>query len=430
MNVFGIVAEYNPFHNGHKFQVDTALAMGATHLVAVMSPNFTQRGEPSVLDKFCRSEVAVRCGVDLVLELPTYFALSSAEKFAFGAIGLLDRLNVVDCLIFGTETDDVELLNDVVGKLETDVFNESLKEILKRGYSFPRARQMALEHFFDQGFCKEKIRETGVTDNKEIVDVIFQPNNILALEYLKWLKRLHSKIKPLAVKRVGTMHDSKVVSRNMFLGSVIGGDIAGCDVTSAFNLREMVKVERKIESWQPFVPSEAYQVYEKAFKMGAMPALEVIGERAVLAKLRSMTIEEIKLVADVSEGLENRILSAIKSAQSLDEVYQNIKTKRYTMSRIRRIIYNLFLNLNSENAKNLPNYVRVLACNKRGLELIARIKKESNVKIDCNLNKLSQLSDFSKVCAEIEVRAGDMYGLFCPKVLRCGFDLTKKFFVF
>ena len=251
MNVFGVIAEYNPFHNGHKFQLEIARDLGATHIVAVMSPNFVQRGEPSITDKFYRAKAAVKSGIDLVLELPTTYALSSAEMFAFGGVYILDKLQIIDNLIFGAETDDIKILENIVKCLESDALKKKLTEILKKGYSFPKSRQIALENFID----------------KTIINEIEKPNNILAIEYLKWIKRLKSNIKPVLIKRKGTIHDKKDISQNM--------------MTSALNLRDMIKDNRKIEVWKKFVPSSAYEIYKEVFNKEALPVFEKNGERAI-----------------------------------------------------------------------------------------------------------------------------------------------------
>ena len=443
MNVFGVVAEYNPFHNGHKFQLERAFELGATHVIAVMSPNFVQRGEPSITDKFFRAKAAVKSGVDLVLELPTPVALSCAERFAFGAVYLLDRLGVINHLIFGTEVDNIDILESIVDVTMRDdddkdnssnnnsnnsvntknnsnikkvffneIFNEILKKKLKEGISFPKARQLALEQTLSQHLSNQK----NAQDIKHISSMMSQPNNILAIEYLKSLRKLGSKIKPLAVKRVGSAHDQKHDHKKIADGRII----------SAFHLREIVKQKHGIENWRDFVPSEAYDVYQEAFDKNMLPALEIHGERAVISKLRATTVEEIRAIPDVSEGLENRILKSVESSRSLDEIYKKIKTKRYTMSRIRRIVYNLFLDLDYKKEQMMPDYVRVLACNQKGIELISEIKKRNSVQINQNLNKLSKLSKNSKLSVDIELKSGNMYGVFCPEIPECNLDLKNK----
>ncbi len=396
MKIFGIIAEYNPFHNGHKYQLDVARSLGATHIVAIMSPNFTQRGEPSITDKFYRSKAAINSGVDLVIELPTYYALSSAEKFAFGAIYLLNKTNVIDNLIFGVEMNNLDLLNKIVNIIESDEFNKKLSQALKYGLSFAKTRQCVLEKFL----------------NNDIVQEITKPNNILAIEYIKSLKRLNSSITPLPIKRIGVNHNAENTF-NQF--------------TSALNLRKLAENRKFKLEWEKFTPTSAYKIYEEAFKNGHLPALEKIGERIILAHLRTLSINNIKILPDISEGLEHRIFKSIQKASSLEEIYYNIKTKRYTMSRIKRIVYNSLLGINLEKSQLLPQYIRILASNKKGIAIISKIKKSSNIPISSSLKKLANLNNTAQILANIEVNATNIHSLFCNNISICNRDYNNFF---
>lgn len=403
MYIFGIIAEYNPFHNGHKFQLETAKKLGATHIIAIMSPNFTQRGEPSIVNKFYRAQAATKSGVDLVLELPTKFALSSAEKFAFGAIYILDKLNIINNLIFGTELDDIKILKKIAIEIESSNFKKNLLEILKTGCSFPKARQITLEK----------------TLGTEIAFEISKPNNILAIEYIKSLNKIKSNINPLPIKRLLTNHNSTEIFNNL-----------DNKITSAYNLRKIIQESLFLKSWSSFVPNSAYEVYKEAFLNNQLPTSEKNAQIAILSKLRSLDLNKIKLVPDVSEGLENRIFKSIKISSSLDEIYNNIKTKRYTMSRVRRLVYNLFLDIKTSDFKSLPEFVRILSCNTKGIEIINKIKKSSDIYIDNNIKKLSKINKNIELDINFEIKATDLYNLFCKNILPCNLDLTNKFFVF
>lgn len=396
MKIFGVIAEYNPFHNGHKYQLDIAKRLGATHIIAIMSPNFTQRGEPSITDKFYRSRAAISSGVDLVVELPTYYALSSAEKFAFGAIYLLNKTNVIDNLIFGVEVNNIDLLSKIADIVESKAFNTELSKSLKCGLSFAKTRQFVLEKFLDNNIVQE----------------INKPNNILAIEYIRSLKRLYSNIKPLAIKRIGVAHNDENIC-NKF--------------TSALNLRKLAKNGKFKFEWRKFVPVSAYKIYEEAFNNGYLPALEKTGERIIIAHLRTLSIDNIKALPDISEGLEHRIFDSVQKAISLEEIYYNIKTKRYTMSRIKRIIYNSLLGITSEKSKLLPQYMRILASNKKGMEIVSQIKKSSNIPIDSNLKKLANLNSIAKILANIEVNATNIHSLFCNNISICNHDYSRFF---
>lgn len=400
MNVVGIIAEYNPFHNGHKYHIDKIKQTLDAYVVVIMSSNFAQRGEPCIADKFCRSQVAVECGADLVLELPTPYSLSSAERFAFGAIDILNKLKVIDFLSFGVEADDISVLFDIVKLIKSNLFDKELMATLKSGCSFPKARHIALEKLAGSNVAQE----------------IFKPNNILAIEYIKCLEKLNSDIKILPIKRFGAEHNcEQTVNEN---------------ISSALNLRNILKIKGSIDSWKNFVPEKAFNIYRQSFNDLTMPALEIYGERAVLAKLRSLNAQEIRLVQDVSEGIENRILKSIQNSTSLNDLYNNIKTKRYTMSRVKRIIYNLFLEINLNYFEKEIEYVRILASNKKGLEVISKIKAKTNILIDGKLIKLSKKNKNAKEIANIELYATNMYGLFCPKISSVNIDLTHKFFIY
>ncbi len=400
MNIVGIIAEYNPFHNGHKYHIDKIKQTLDAYIVVIMSSNFAQRGEPCIADKFCISQVAVECGVDLVLELPTPYSLSSAERFAFSAINILNKLKVINFLSFGVEADDISVLFDIVKLIESDLFNKELLANLKSGCSFPKARHMTLEKLAGSDVAQE----------------IFKPNNILAIEYIKCLEKLNSDIKILPIKRFGAEHNCEHILNE--------------NISSALNLRNILKIKGSIDYWKNFVPEKAFNIYKQSFNNLTMPALEIYGERAVLAKLRSLSAQDIKLVQDVSEGLENRILRSIQNSTSLNDLCNNIKTKRYTMSRVKRIIYNLFLGINLNYFEKEIEYVRILGSNKRGLEVISQIKNKTDIPIDNKLIKLSKKNKNAKKIADVELYASNMYGLFCPKISSVNVDLTHKFVVY
>ena len=266
--------------------------------------------------------------------------------------------------------------------------------------SFPRARQVALENILGLDIAFE----------------ISKPNNILAIEYIKSLNKLKSNIEPLPIKRVATKHDSTEIFDNK--------------ITSAFNLRKIIKESNSIKNWKSFVPEQSFEVYKKAFLESQLPVLESRAQVAILSKLRSLDLDQIKLIPDISEGLENRIFKSIKNSGSLEEIYNNIKTKRYTMSRVRRAIYNLFLDIRESDFNLLPEFVRVLGCNTKGTEIINKIKKSSDIYIDNNIKRLSKINKNIEYNINFEIRSTDIYNLFCKNILPCNLDLTNKFFVF
>ena len=333
MNV-GIICEYNPFHLGHRKQiVRIRKDFGAnTGVVCAMSGNFVQRGHPAVFDKMRRAEAAVRCGADLVVELPVPVALSSAEGFAMGGVSILSRL--CGGLCFGAETADAEALSAVAQALLSEEFSPRLREHLATGKSFPTARQAALTAMGLPG----TLLETS--------------NNILAVEYCKAILVQGSPMKPLPIPREGSYHAQTPDAEN----------------PSASSLR--LQLERG-EDVSPYLPSEAARCFENA----PMHTLQA-GERAVLYRLRTMTEAEFEVLPFGSEGLWRKLMHAARQEASLEAVTAAVKSKRYTRTRIDRMILCACLGITqAQMAAEIP-YVRVLAFNDRGREILKNAKKD------------------------------------------------------
>ncbi len=383
MKICGIVAEYNPFHNGHKYHIEkTKELYGATHIVAVMSGNFTQRGDVAVFDKYMRTRTALENGVDLVIELPVPYALGSAEQFAFGAVSLLNSLGCVEMISFGSECGDVSLLEETAGAVMFAQQNEDFFRYMKSGDSYPAALQKTIDKYYEE----------------DIIDALMSPNNTLAVEYLKALGEFGSEIKPVTIKRVGTEHDSgKTSGYYASAGHIRKGLAAGEDMSA-------------------FVPSfpEGYE---------ANMARLVNIETAVLAKLRTMSKDELEKAPNVLMGLENRIYRAARVSTSLAELYMLIKTKRYTMSRIRRIIMAEFIGIRKQDVKTPPPYVHILGMNAKGREILAAAK--CSLPIDTSLKSLSGTDRKTARSALLEERAGDLYALAFDKKRVCGLDYTS-----
>ncbi len=392
MHISGIIAEYNPFHNGHAYQIDTARALGATHIVAVLGGAFTQRGECAAVDKFVRARAALLGGADLVIELPLPYAVSSAERFAFGGISLLDALGCVNTLVFGSESADISLLTQAAKALDDTSFPAALKEHLRHGLVFPKARQLALAQ----------------TADANCAALLSQPNNILGIEYIKWLLRKNSAITPVAIARTGAHH---------------GSDVTSDDIASASLIRKRMHAG---QVWQTYVPAQAAVLYADELAKGHAPCSLVPLERAILARLRIIRREELLSLPDVTEGLEWRILKAVHTAQSLDELYGLIKTKRYTLSRIRRIVLCAYLGITSELQRTDPPYLRILGFNERGREILSRAKDTVALPMQTGLARCAKLSDAAARFAGLEAGATDLFGLCSPQIRPCGLDFTAK----
>ncbi len=394
MRIAGIVAEYNPFHNGHAYHIEKTRERDggceATHIVAVMSGSFVQRGEPAVMTKFDRARAALSGGADLVLELPLPWALSSAEKFAFGAVSMLNALGCVDTISFGSEAGALAPLRRAVDTMETPRFQTLLKYFMESGIAFPEATQKALTEIAGDSCGK----------------LLASPNNTLGIEYLKALRRLDSSIQPFTVARYQVAHDSEVPLGN---------------IASATYLRGLLKSDRTVAAF-PFMPSACISAVSDAAQKGALPALPERLERAVLAKLRTLSPAAIAALPGISEGLENRFYNAVRHATDLASLEEAVKTKRYPLTRVRRLIWNAFLGTPKLAPFTPVPYLRVLAANSRGKEILSAAKP--TVPVIHRASQVDKLDDNVRALWELECRATDLHALAFPTPLPCGADHT------
>lgn len=281
MKIAGIIAEYNPFHNGHRLQVDILRKQGYTHIVAVMSGHFVQRGEGAILSKWVRAHAALLNGVDLVLELPVGYCIAGAETFAKGGVSILHQMGCVDTLCFGCETDDLQMLSTVAQVLDTPVWQQHLAKHLKAGMPFAQARQEAVRASLGD-------REAAL---------LSYPNAILGVEYLKWLHRLNSPIVPLALKRQHVGHDSDQTFLNIASASLVRQKMAA----------------GQFEPCAAFVPQNAWRLYQPLLAKGewfSPHALDI----PLFYALRCMQQQDFLELPDISEGLQNRLYQAAGQA--------------------------------------------------------------------------------------------------------------------
>ncbi len=393
MRTAGIIAEYDPFHNGHAYQIAKTREMGADAVVVVLGGEFTQRGEPAWCSKYLRAKTALLCGADLVLELPVPYALASAERFAEGGVKILDALKCVDLLSFGSENGNADDILRFAQICETEDYIGAYKSFLEEGVSSPVARQKAIEQIAP-----------------ELSDIAALPNNTLGAEYCKWLLRLNSSIAPSTVKRYGANHGE---------ASVLKSGIASATYLRSFS--DPVDIF-------PFVPSKTHKILEEAYREGKLPFDEHRFETAVLALLRSMSEEDLARLPDCTEGLNNRVFCAVREASSLAELYDLIKTKRYTMSRVKRIISSAVLKMDSTVLKNydLP-YIRVLGMNDTG-KAVLKAAKEAGcaLPISASLAQLEKTGEAAAYFAALEARAEDLWQLGLPHPGKCGLAYTNK----
>lgn len=378
MKVAAIICEYNPFHYGHKYLIEKTREVGATHIAAVMSGSFTQRGDLAVFDKYIRAKTALENGVDLVIELPTMYSLSAAEGFAAGAVGIIESLGCVDMLSFGSECGELSALREASSACEYALHTDSFHGLMKSGYSYPAALSAVVKELY--------------TD--DVSDVLKSPNNTLAIEYLNALDSMGSAIEPFTAARVGAAHDSDEAA----------------EFSSASLIRKMIL---RGEDYSRLAP-----------KIEAPNADIKRLERAILSRLRAMHREDFEQLYDGANGLAERLYKAVRKAGTLDELYFLAKTKRYTLARIRRAVLCGFLGLNKGQLLTPNAYIRVLGMNKKGKEILSAAK--CSLPLDTSLKALSKTSRAAHRQAAFEERCGDLYSLAFEKPAPCGRELTAK----
>lgn len=418
MVVAGIVAEYNPFHNGHAYHLEATRAAGATHVVAVMSGNFVQRGEPAVMPKHLRANAAVACGIDLVLELPLPYAMATAERFAFGAVRTLGALGCVNLLSFGSECAELALLHRAAEAVASPYVRDYTLHLLEEGGTYAAARQQAVERLY----------------GAPVAALLSSPNDTLAVEYLRQIAAAGLEIEPFAVRREGAAHDadapapmtaSDTVPNDASLADAVCAPSHPVGIASASHLRTLLETH-PIDVLAPYVPEPANKLYHTASAAGLMPSHTARLEPAVLAALRAAPRDRFATLPDLSEGLENRLYDAIRETTSLDELLSQIKTKRYPLARIRRLVWNAFLGVPGDLMHRSPPYLRVLAMNKRGMELLSTSKSVAHLPASTSLKRLEEAGDDAARYAQLEAAATDLYVLGLPNVLPCGSDYTQK----
>ena len=404
-NVLGIVAEYNPFHNGHAFQLmESKKACNADTVVCIMSGNFTQRGTPAIVDKWARTQMALENGVNMVIELPTIYSVASAEYFAEGSIKILNSLGI-DFLSFGSECGSIKILEEFADVLynEPKEYTNLLKRELSKGVSFPKAREKALLIY--------------LADVRRYANVLSSPNNILGIEYLKALRKLNSKIVPMTIERDSAMHNSDVVVGN---------------IASSSAIRSMIAKEEKFRSYIPF---ETFEILDNCIKYGKIIYDFSAFEKQIICILRRMSVEEIANIPDVTEGLENKIKNAANECNTVRELINIIKSKRYTETRIQRILLCSMLGITKDAISDLYKvnpYIRILGMDKKGKEFLSlstyehpKLKFITSAKDFLYKNKNKQLRQMFS----IDVLATNLYTLGFDNEPYANLDFTKKLII-
>ncbi|WPC40721.1 nucleotidyltransferase [Clostridium sp. JS66] len=371
MKVTGIIVEYNPFHNGHLHHIKKSKSLtNCDAIVAVMSGNFVQRGLPAIVDKWTRAKMALMNGVDLVIELPLVYSVSSAEFFAGGSISLLNNLGVVNNICFGSECGDIETLLYISKILSEEPINfkKFLKDELNEGFSYPLARSKALLKFL-------KVNNSKSLHFENIEEILNSSNNILGLEYCKKLVKLNSNILPFTIKREGGHYNSTVFNEQF---------------SSASSIRKYMKDNKDIDILTNYIPDNVYNLllnlnrnnYHFTFEDEIFPYIKY---KYTLYK------NSITKLPDVSEGIENRIFKALENTENFNELISDSKTKRYTYTRINRILCQFFLGLENWDTVTLRKescpYARILGFNSTGSKILKAIKENSTIPIYTKLPK-------------------------------------------
>lgn len=363
MKTIGIISEFNPFHDGHKYLIDKALSDTCSDfVVAIMSGNFVQRGNPALFDKWQRAKKAIDAGVNLVLELPTVFSCASAGQFAFGGVSILEKLGIIDFLAFGSESGKIEELVKAVNlsnKIDLD-YTAELRRLLGEGWSYPAARSKLISSL-DSNF-----------DEK----ILSEPNNILAIEYLRHIETL----KPFTTKRIGQGH-----------------------VETASDMRRI---------WKQANPAESEAIEKRYFDI-------------VRSRVLQLTADEIDNIASAGEGLGNKIKSEIRYAKNLDNLITRVKSKRYTFSRISRLFIQMILNISNEDINNADIYARPLAFDKNGAKLIRKIKETEGILFVDNVPKTLDGQAVSKTL-KFDILASDIYNIIYDNDLYNNSDFVLK----
>ncbi|MCX8075339.1 MAG: nucleotidyltransferase [Clostridia bacterium] len=399
MKVLGIVAEYNPFHNGHKYHIEQAKKLtNSDYVIIVMSGSFTQQGRIAIYNKFERSKLAINNGADLVIELPTIYAVASAEYFSYGAINLLDKLGIVDTVCFGSEIDDINILENIANNFienEDNIWNK-LKIKLKDGESFAKSRENVLREFL----------------NEDSIEAISKSNNILALEYIKAIKKLNSNMKPYLIKRLGNDYNDNNISKNEY------------NFVSATSIRKCIK-NKDIELVKDYIPNDTYNLIQSSKACFDDSLFHILKY-----KILSSTKHDLSKINEISEGLENKVITAAHISNTYSEFVENIKSKRYVESRIRRILTNILLNISKEDLNNAIRkniaYGHILSISKNGKKLLSELSKTSKIPILTSIsdNILSNKEDIIIRNLKLDILASNIHSMLSE--LKSNMDYSNK----
>ena len=403
--VLGIISEYNPFHNGHLYHLMASKQLSnCNYTVAIITGNFSQRGSTSLIDKWTKAEMAIANGIDLVIELPVIYSISSAENFAEGAIKILDSLGIINSISFGAEVSNINILENFANVLyeEPKEYKNILAHELNKGISFPKARENALMMYLN--------------DIRKFANVLSSPNNILGIEYLKALKKLKSNIIPISIQRINNSYNDVNFSGN---------------IASATAIRNLV-CNNDLRYLNSVLPVSSYSILQECIKSGHVVKDLYCFDKEIIYTLRRMSVEQIGALPDVTEGLEFTIKRAACSCNSVNELIQLINTKRYTQTRIQRILLYALLGITKKDmllSKKTEPYIRVLGFNNNGKGLISEISRNNpKLPIITSVKKFLDTSTNKnqKLLLEKDIWATDVYTIGYEQDSWSNLDYTQK----
>ena len=423
MKTAGIIAEYNPFHKGHEYQIRyTKEKLKADYVIVAMSGDYVQRGTPALISKHARAEMALRCGADLVLEMPVSISTASAEAFAMGGVSLLDSLGIVDMLCFGSESGEISALRELAEILveEPEEYKKLLKSFLSEGLTFPAARSQALTEFFKnpRNFSGDDFDGVLTPLLNEVTQILNTPNNILGIEYCKALLRLNSWIRPVTIRREGMgYHETTVPEGN---STVPSPDLQSPTdfFASATAIRNLILQDSPDpDALASQIPEQAFPVFQKAVNSG-----EFLTENSLDSILSYCLMKEngknLSSYLDVSEDLARRIINQQNLLLSFSQSVSVLKTRELTQTRIQRALLHIILNIHTAPTQ-IP-FARVLGFRKESSELLSQIKQHSRIPLITKLADAQNLlnSEGNQILSETVFSSNLYEKLLCLKTGR------------
>ena len=392
MHVFGVIAEYDPFHNGHAYHLSQMRKAGATHIVVVLGADFTQRGEPAYVNRLARAKAALQNGADLVIAMPITGTLAGAQRFAENGVALLNALGCVETLSFGSECGDIDALKNIAELLRNDLLNQKINQTLSSPQTFAALRENAVRELF----------------GNDAADLLKTPNNSLGIAYIQAIRSLNADFSPHTVKRNGAKHGGSPVT--LF--------------ASAGYLRSL----KTVQDMQGYIPENVTQLLQNEITAERAPVLMDSMEIAILSRLRALCESHLCDLPDCSEGLEHRLFTAVRKAGTLKELEEALKTKRYPLARLRRFYLSAALGITKADSVLLPQYLRVLGATQRGFEVLKHCKDTARLPIIQKASDANVLTGAARHQWELDNAAADFYSLGMPIPVACGYEHTQKFF--